>query len=67
MALKYHREQTHQVADQGTALLLIEQNMSLVVRVASRYLAMAKGSVVAQGQVLQSREGLKDLEAHVMV
>jgi branched-chain amino acid transport system ATP-binding protein len=57
----------NQVADQGTALLLIEQNMSLVVRVASRYLAMAKGSVVAEGQVLQSREGLKDLEAHVMV
>src|SRR5690606_3020765 len=31
------------VADQGTALLLIEQNMNLVVRVAQRYLAMAKG------------------------
>jgi len=57
----------NKVAEQGTALLLIEQNMSLVARVASRYLAMAKGSVVAQGQVLQSREGLKDLEAHVMV
>lgn len=57
----------NQVAQQGTALLLIEQNMSLVVRVASRYLAMAKGSVVAQGPVLDSREGLKDLEAHVMV
>lgn len=56
-----------QVADQGTALLLIEQNMSLVVRVAHRYLAMAKGSVVAQGQVVNSREGLKALEAHVMV
>ena len=55
------------VADQGTALLLIEQNMSLVVRVAHRYLAMAKGSVVAQGQVVNSREGLHDLEAHVMV
>ena len=57
----------NQVADQGTALLLIEQNMSLVVRVAHRYLAMAKGSVVAQGPVVDSREGLKDLEAHVMV
>ncbi|MBX9610960.1 MAG: ABC transporter ATP-binding protein [Burkholderiales bacterium] len=57
----------NQVAEQGTALLLIEQNMSLVVRVAHRYLAMAKGSVVAQGQVVDSREGLKDLEAHVMV
>lgn len=56
-----------QVADQGTALLLIEQNMSLVVRVAHRYLAMAKGAIVAQGQVVNSREGLHDLESHVMV
>lgn len=57
----------NQVAAQGTALLLIEQNMSLVARVAERYCAMAKGSVVAQGRVENSREGLKDLEAHVMV
>ncbi|WP_027476036.1 ABC transporter ATP-binding protein [Curvibacter gracilis] len=55
------------VADQGTALLLIEQNMSLVVRVAERYCAMAKGSVVAQGRVENSPAGLRDLEAHVMV
>ena len=55
------------VADQGTALLLIEQNMSLVVRVAERYCAMAKGSVVAQGPVENTRESLKDLETHVMV
>jgi branched-chain amino acid transport system ATP-binding protein len=55
------------VADEGTALLLIEQNMSLVARVAHRYLAMAKGSVVAQGVVTNSPEGLKDLESHVMV
>src|SRR5690606_11787312 len=34
------------VAEQGTALLLIEQNMNLVVRVAHRYLAMSKGSIV---------------------
>ena len=57
----------NQVADQGTALLLIEQNLSLVVRVAHRYLAMAKGSVVAEGQVGNSREGLKNIEQHVMV
>ncbi|PUE32645.1 ABC transporter ATP-binding protein [Limnohabitans sp. Jir61] len=57
----------NQVADQGTALLLIEQNMSLVVRVAERYLAMAKGAVVAQGRVENSRECLHDLESHVMV
>lgn len=57
----------NRVADQGTALLLIEQNMSLVARVAHRYLAMAKGSVVAEGVVHNSREGLDDLERHVMV
>lgn len=57
----------NQVAGQGTALLLIEQNMSLVVRVARRYLAMAKGAVVAEGPVVHSRQGLHDLEAHVMV
>jgi ABC-type branched-subunit amino acid transport system ATPase component len=48
-------------------LLLIEQNMSLVVRVAERYCAMAKGSVVAQGPVVNTRESLHALEAHVMV
>jgi branched-chain amino acid transport system ATP-binding protein len=57
----------NQVAEQGTALLLIEQNMSLVVRVARRYLAMAKGAIVAQGEVVNSREGLHALESHVMV
>lgn len=57
----------NQVAEQGTALLLIEQNMSLVVRVARRYLAMSKGSVIAEGAVENSREGLHDLERHVMV
>ena len=57
----------NRVADQGTALLLIEQNMSLVVRVSHRYLAMAKGAVVAQGQVENSKAGLHALEQHVMV
>lgn len=57
----------NRVADQGTALLLIEQNMSLVVRVARRYLAMAKGAVVAEGQVVNSRAGLEDLESHVVI
>lgn len=55
------------VAEEGTALLLIEQNMSLVVRVAQRYCAMAKGSVVAQGRVEDSKEGLATLENHVAV
>jgi branched-chain amino acid transport system ATP-binding protein len=57
----------NQVADQGTALLLIEQNMSLVVRVARRYMAMAKGAIVAQGEVVNSRDGLHALENHIMV
>ena len=57
----------NRVAAQGTALLLIEQNMSLVVRVAQRYLAMAKGAVVAEGPVVNSRQGLADLEAHIVV
>jgi len=57
----------NRVADQGTALLLIEQNLSLVVRVAHRYLAMSKGTVVAQGRVENSPAGLKDIEEHVMV
>ena len=55
----------NQVAAQGTALLLIEQNMSLVMRVAERYLAMAKGAVVAQGEV--GDESLAQLQQHVMV
>lgn len=56
-----------QVADQGTALLLIEQNLSLVVRVAERYCAMAKGSVVAEGPVENTQHSLEDLQTHVMV
>ena len=55
----------NKVADQGTALLLIEQNMSLVMRVAKRYCAMAKGSVVAEGSV--AAESLNELHQHVMV
>jgi len=55
----------NRVAAQGTALLLIEQNMSLVMRVTERYVAMAKGSVVAQGRV--GHESLDELHRHVMV
>jgi branched-chain amino acid transport system ATP-binding protein len=53
------------VAAQGTALLLIEQNMTLVARVAERYCALAKGSVVAEGRVRE--DGLDELHRHVMV
>ncbi|MEY8877770.1 MAG: ABC transporter ATP-binding protein [Leptothrix sp. (in: b-proteobacteria)] len=55
----------NQVAAQGTALLLIEQNMTLVARVAERYCAMAKGAVVAEGRV--QRDSLEELHRHVMV
>ena len=55
----------NKVAQQGTALLLIEQNMSLVMRVAKRYCAMAKGSIVAEGAVAE--ESLDELHQHVMV
>ena len=55
----------NKVADQGTALLLSEQNMGLVMRVAERYCAMAKGSVVAEGLV--GEESLAQLHEHVMV
>ena len=54
-----------QVADQGTALLLIEQNMTLVARVAERYCAMAKGAVIANGRVHDA--SLEELHQHVMV
>ena len=56
-----------QVANEGTALLLIEQNMSMVARVAHRYLALAKGALIAEGRVENSGAGLEDLESHVMV
>ncbi|MGI4812290.1 MAG: ABC transporter ATP-binding protein [Janthinobacterium lividum] len=55
------------VAAHGTALLLIEQNMSLVVRVAERYCAMAKGAIIAAGAVSNSQDCLRDLENHVVV
>lgn len=57
----------NQVAAQGMALLLIEQNLSLVVRVARRYLAMAKGALVAEGAVSPSPEAVRELEQHVVV
>lgn len=55
----------NKVADQGTALLLIEQNMTLVTRVARRYVAMAKGAAIAEGDVHAG--SLDELHEHVMV
>lgn len=57
----------NQVADQGMALLLIEQNLTLVARVAHRYLAMTKGAVVSEGYVTDSQEGIAAIEQHITV
>lgn len=48
-----------------TSILLIEQNFSLVHRVAQRYYVLSKGAVVEQGDV----EGMsmQDLKKHVAV
>ncbi|MBS0353775.1 MAG: ABC transporter ATP-binding protein [Proteobacteria bacterium] len=54
----------NQVADLGTALLLIEQNLSLVERVAHRYYAMAKGAVIGQGPV--NAAVMHELKEHVV-
>jgi len=55
------------VGEQGTAILLIEQNISLVLRVAQRYLAMSKGTIVRDGAVENTAEGLQVLQSHVIV
>lgn len=49
-----------QVADDGTGLLIIEQNYSLVSRVADRYYVLSKGEVVEVGKMEEmTKEGLK--------
>jgi ABC-type branched-subunit amino acid transport system ATPase component len=55
----------NRVADAGTALLLIEQNLSLITRVARRFYIMAKGSIIEEG----SLEGIdiKELHKHIVV
>jgi ABC-type branched-subunit amino acid transport system ATPase component len=55
----------NRLADAGTALLLIEQNLSLITRVARRFYIMAKGSIIEQG----SLEGIdiKELHKHIVV
>ena len=50
----------NRLADAGTALLLIEQNLSLITRVARRFYVMAKGSILQEG----SMEGLDIAELH---
>jgi ABC-type branched-subunit amino acid transport system ATPase component len=57
----------NQIADEGAALLLIEQDMRLVAHVAARYYAMAKGAVVAEGAVENTPTGLSNLQSHIML
>jgi ABC-type branched-subunit amino acid transport system ATPase component len=55
----------NKVASEGMSLLLIEQNMTLVRRVAQRYCAIAKGSVVAEGAV--NDESFSEMQKHIVV
>ncbi|MFC6673333.1 ABC transporter ATP-binding protein [Marinobacterium aestuariivivens] len=55
----------NQLADQGTALLLVEQNLSLVARVTRRYYALDKGTVVAEGAV--DADDIESLKRHVTI
>jgi branched-chain amino acid transport system ATP-binding protein len=49
-----------QLADAGTALLLIEQHFGLIHRVAERYYVLAKGTIVEEGHLAGiSTESLK--------
>ncbi|MCK0506569.1 ABC transporter ATP-binding protein [Aromatoleum anaerobium] len=55
----------NRLANAGTALLLIEQNLSLITRVARRFYVMAKGSIIEEGAL----EGLDiaQLHKHIVV
>lgn len=55
----------NQLADQGTALLLIEQNLSLVGRVAHRFYALSKGTITSEGPVDPSQ--IDTLQEYVVV
>ena len=50
---------------EGTAILLIEQNLSLVRRVAHEFYVLSKGSIVEHGQI--SGASLADLHKHVAI
>ncbi len=53
------------LAGEGTSILLIEQNFSLVYRVAERYYVLSKGVVVEQGRV--AGLSMESLKKHVAV
>lgn len=55
----------NRLGNEGTALLLIEQNLTLVGRVARRYYAVSKGTVTAEGRV--DPDDVLSLEEHVVI
>ncbi len=54
-----------QLADTGTALLLIEQHFGLVHRVAERYYVLSKGTIVVDGHL--AAISMESLKKHVAV
>ena len=54
-----------QLADAGTALLLIEQHFGLVHRVAERYYVLSKGTIVEEGHL--AAISMESLKKHVAV
>ena len=53
------------LADSGTSLLVIEQNYSLVRRVAERYYVLSKGTIVEEGKL--AGLSMESLKRHVAV
>ena len=54
-----------QLADAGTAMLLIEQHFGLVHRVAERYYVLSKGTIVENGHL--AAISMESLKRHVAV
>lgn len=53
------------VAAEGTALLIIEQNLGLVRRAADRYHVLAKGRIAAEGRIAGA--DIEALHAHIAI
>jgi branched-chain amino acid transport system ATP-binding protein len=49
----------------GTAILLIEQNLSLVKRIAHEFYVLSKGSIVEHGEICGT--SLADLHKHIAI
>ncbi|PLX40365.1 MAG: ABC transporter ATP-binding protein [Deltaproteobacteria bacterium] len=54
-----------EVKNSGTSVLLIEQNLSLIVRVVGKFNVMAKGLIVDRGVV--SGSDVRELHKHIMI